>query len=362
MSGKAKRTGVFGQETYDRAVLPTWMKRDLRDVIDMAVALGWIIHISTADAVTITSPNERKKYHFSPSGRTSIPLTRVRKDLFKHGDPAKVETLERATKVAQQGDREKARQMVEELPYTGDPGTVVDHTAEDEKAREDEQRRRAEAQQKKETSVTEDKPERTLVSKRPMIAKGGKSHGYESKTTIERHWSDGSIDYECAQGCGYTSDERTAVSRHVAGKHNKGKGTQPMPPRFAADVSGATRYKPRESRIAALAEVIERMMMTDTQDPKEIARTALTWVHEQTRDQTEHAIEAEPLTPEETLNKIRMLLDDGTMGEALKRIEDLETRAVAAEERASKAKADLTAFVSLAQDLAGDDEPKGKAS
>ena len=93
-------------------------------------------------------------------------------------------------------------------------------------------------------------------------------------------------------------------------------------------------------------------------DPHVIAREALTWVHEQSHHDTEHAAEREEMTPEETLARIRLLLDDGSysrlhqmVDEQAQQIVALENRAEQAERKAAEAMDTLQAFRELAAEL-----------
>jgi len=147
-------------------------------------------------------------------------------------------------------------------------------------------------------------------------------------------------------------------------------GLRERPATFASEVPEARQYAPRQSRIDALAEVIQALLDGGEKDAGSIAREALTWVHEQSKNRTEFAEEREPQSPEETLNRIRTLLDDGTMLAAQQRMASMEERLLAAEqkaqeaeaarqaadERAEQARSTLRTFMDLAREYAEDDE------
>lgn len=205
---------------------------------------------------------------------------------------------------------------------------------------------------------------RHIVSEGPMRAKAGDRSAYDSEVTIQRLWSDGTKDYKCVK-CDYWSTQRQSVAAHNARKHPG--VTSPRPATYQAVVTDATVYAPRQTRIDALAQVIEEALTAAMQDggkldSAQIAKTALTWVHDQHRKGTEFSEDVEPRTPDEVLNRIRTLLDDGTRLRETQRLSELETRVLEAEERAEQAekradqaRSTLRAFMDLASELSAED-------
>jgi len=323
---------LYDSETFDKSLIPNHFKTEVREVMEVAVLLGWKLHVTGNQSVTIISPQEEKKYHFS-SRRNSGPLTRIRKDVVKFADPDKLvaaEILKRSgpdSAIAQSaadilGNMEDGKSVIDARPTKAEVPTP----------------RRSESEQPKEA---------TVVSEKPMLAKSSHGKGYESKTTFERKWSDGSVDYRCMfRGCEQTSHERRSISRHYANVHSK--GVAPRPADFKTDVPGATPYAPRKARIEALAAVIEGMLAEDGDlTPEDLARASLMWVHEQSKRGTEHAEEREPMSAEDTLTRIRSLLDDGSRLAERQKMEALEQRLhdaeVLAAEQAEQAAASLAA-------------------
>jgi hypothetical protein len=368
-------------QEFDPTVIPSYLKRDVRQTIEVAMALGWVMHISSAQSVTIISPDEKKRYHFSSSGRTSTPMNRVRRDIVKYADPAKLQAAYEAKDLFTKQNRDLAGLAMSLLPAPGEPGTVVDHRPDLEaeakrKAQEKDEanrrriaaRREAEAAQRTleaqdskpqpkpeagatqttQTEASGSESEPTIVKQEPMMAKASQGRAYPSKVAIERHWSDGSIDYKCVD-CDYTTPNRLSIRAHRGNSGHTARGADRSDTRLA-EVPLAATYKPRQTRVEALAEAL-KALLEQGGDPEEIARKALMWVHEQTQNNTRHAVEHEPLTAEDTLARIRMLLDDGTQAQAIlerdQRIETLVEESQKLKDRVEE----LESFIELAQSL-----------
>lgn len=376
MNAPAKTHGLFTESDYDRAILPSHLKSEVREIIEVAVMVGWKMHIASSNAVTIISPGETRKYHFGVNNRASNNLNRIKKDIFKFGDPEKVLLAETAIGAIASRNKTLIRQATANLPHVGDAGTLVDHRPQlEEEARvaaeaaaERAEQREAEKEAakaaakkavptppKKAAEVSQRKSDRHIISSGPMVSKSAEGRGYDSPVIIEQRWSDGSVNYKCAK-CDFTSDKRNGVPGHNARTHGRTGGAKPVV--YEADTSGATIYAPRQTRVEALAKCIADAMAAGATDPQAIAKEALTWVHEQSKKGTAFASEREDMTPEDTLDRIRVLLDDGTMLRAQQRIEDLEQRTLAAEAKAEAARENLRTFMQLASELATEEEGK----
>lgn len=331
---------LYDHETFDTDLLPGTLKKAEKDAIRAAVMLGWKVHISGRQTCTLVPPDgqpQSKRFHFGVSGKR-INLTRMKRDIIKYADPELLRAVEE-------------EDVTVTVPMLGDPGTVVDDRPESDtsptKADIEREERRARSQ-----TVNDPRPARHIVDQRPMLAarghsSNGKSSAYYSDTTIERRWSDRSVDYACAaEGCDYTSDSRTSPSRHYAATHSRTDGKVPQRSSFRAEVPerAVYDYQPRDARVDALAEAISELMAQGGRSPREIAEAALKWVHEQRH--THLSADHEPLTPEEQIARIKTILDDGTMfnldqqtREQADRIAELEGKVVEAEARAEQAEA-----------------------
>jgi len=350
---------LYTDETFDKSLIPNHFKTDVRELIEVAAAVGWKVHITGAQSVTIIAPGERKKYHFGR--RSSNSLNRVRRDIIRFGDPEKVVVMSALarTEPGSITDDSVMRAAAAMIPTLGQEGTIEDD--------------RPEAEVEDDVHTVN---EPVVVSQKPMVAKAREGLAYDSPTTIERKWSDGSRDYKCI-ACDYTSANRGSVPAH----HGKAHPVTVKPSMFKGDVPDATVYRPRQNRIDALAAVLgEAYLSGETPDFGEVAKTALTWVHEQTKNKTHLATEAEPMSAEDALDRIRLMLDDGSQYEARKRMAELEERVVAlaartdeaegratemeakaqaAERRAEQARQTLKAFTDLATELSAGEQEAG---
>jgi hypothetical protein len=163
------------------------------------------------------------------------------------------------------------------------------------------------------------KPERRLVSEEPWMAARSigpdGAHLYPSEAVFQREWSDGSIDYVCAQdGCGWESGNARSVASHFAGAHSRGKGKQPQHEVVAVDPDRS--YTPTQRLVDALAEWLTSQSWDSTD---ELAVLALQWAHDRPDLDPERPGRG-PLHREpegETLAKIRALLgEDPRLAEA----------------------------------------------
>jgi hypothetical protein len=315
-------------ENFDQSVLPGTFKKDLRDIIGVALTLGWKIITSRKQVINLVSPDGEQSERIGVSNANRVDLQRLRRKIVKYADPAM---------------RDAAAEFIETATVSSVLGDVPAKAVMKEAAR----------------GIIDPEPEAHIISEGPMLARGGAGRGYESPTTIERRWSDGSRDYKCTD-CDETSPERLSISRHFANVHSRGKGRQPSPPEFKAEVDAAG-YRPNKRRIEALAEVIADLLREGETDAKVIAEIALTWVHEQ--HGTTLSTEAEPMSPEDTLNRIRALLDDGTFRAQQRRLEELETQVVTItaeaetyKERAHRAYETLRTFTELASEFSEEEE------
>jgi hypothetical protein len=166
---------------------------------------------------------------------------------------------------------------------------------------------------------------RKIVHEGPWLAKlhptraGGKR--YPSHAVIERRWSDGAIDYECADHCGFIRDDPISVSRHYGAAHTRGRGpnqdskrnadTHVLDPNYEA---GPPRGPHHEQRVMKLSVRLQRILReldlrTNCDNPEWIAqRIAERLVPE--RDDVDPTT-GQPLTAEQIIDRIRRMIDQG---------------------------------------------------
>lgn len=309
-----------GQDGKD--AIPANFNKETVEIVEMALLVGWKLHITGEGSMTIIAPDGIHKHHFTPR-RNSKNRNQILKSVARYSDPALMAIAFSADHLPDA--------VVNILPTVDTPGSVIMSRP------EDEPKVTPAVMPKRRHEFSTEPKEATIVSEKPMVAKAGESRGYTSVTTIERKWSDGSMDYVCAyDGCDFASPNRKAPSGHYAATHTRDKGTAKQPESFRALVPNAHPYAPREGRIRALAELISELM-GDERSPEDIARVALTWVHEQSRKGTELSVEREEMSAEDMLHRIRLLLDDGRFVAMQQEVEALTTRLTESEAKIREA-------------------------
>ena len=294
--------------------LPDGFKQDIKALVAYAVAVGWRLTVTSNAGMTIVSPDENKKLHFS-NRRSSGPLQRLRRTIDKYADPGRVEYMHNIMS-SDLTDDQYIEMMSPLLADSNIEFATPDQEEEPVKKRKAAPRpaaaKKVEEIDKKATEQAT--PERTLVSEKPMLARAHEGRAYESRVAIERTWSDGTVDYKCTL-CDYTG-ERLSVrghwQKHVRAGEVEASGPGGRGPEFQADVPLAAKYSPRMSRVEALAEWLASAYVPGEEpDFTLLARDALTWVHEQSAQGTALAAEREELSSDDILNRIRVLLDQG---------------------------------------------------
>lgn len=341
---------MYDKDAYNPDLIPKIYKKEVRDLIGMAVMIGWKMHVTSAQGITIIAPGDPspKKFHFGINGRATHSLTRLHKDITKYGDP-RLLALGMETK----NGNVPVEVAMNMFPMPGKEGTVEFHRPEDEPVEEPKQAH--------------------VVSEKPMLAKASAGRAYDSSIAVERKWSDGSKDYKCVQ-CEYTSPHRLSVRGHYQ-IHAKQTGKSERGPVYKAEVPEAVTYAPNKNRVAALAAYLlerlgEGLGIDGDDDVMDVARMTLTWVHSQSKSGTPLAAEREELDDSDVLNRIRALLDQGTYLKLQEQVRDMEERlavmstkveqaeqfAMEQQKRADSARENLKAFTELANELSADRE------
>jgi predicted RNA binding protein YcfA (HicA-like mRNA interferase family) len=167
------------------------------------------------------------------------------------------------------------------------------------------------------TAITGPKPEtRELVSTRPWLAR--KKHGpiggerYESEAVVENRYSDGSVEYVCAFGCGYSNPNPKGVAVHYGRSHTMkgevapaGEGPRHVDVTYT-EPSFHRAYNPQERLVKALTSWLEENWTAEL-DMDEVATMFLTWAHE--RPDLEHVErDVTAYTDEEMVQRIRAIV------------------------------------------------------
>jgi hypothetical protein len=335
---------TYDHTTFTMDVVPKGFTEEMRTLVRFAVSHGWRVRPQGLRIVML-SVTGNKSITLSASGR-NVPIRRHTRMIEQYGSPL-VKPPDRKAPIEQSAKALADRMNLDE-----------------ETAR---QRQTREAMQKIVAASTKTPPAPktktvTLVSEEPMIAHRGQGVGYPSTTTIERKWSDGSIDYACAKdGCDFVSTVRHGPRSHwqVHIREDEANRTNvDLIPKVDTEPHEPI-YRPRQHRVAALAAALKELLQDgldwDNLDAaaETLAQRALVWTHEQTGGSMSE--EREPMTAEEVLVRIRSLVDNGAYASQADKIRELEAdnlelaARVEEAERVAKALDDeLDAFASLA--------------
>lgn len=214
----------------------------------------------------------------------------------------------------------------------------------------------------------------TIMSVAPFLARGGLDAAtgveylYESDLILERQWSDGSVDYQCAKCLDYTSGKPLGVTGHNARKHGKAKTKNPrltVVKRSDAEPIYDTAVKRLTTEIEKALDAIKETGKSFS--AQELARVMVTARRE--RGAVLHE-DPDPITPEEIIARVRALVvpEFVTYREEMTalldsvRAEAEQQRQTAADEmrRRQRAEDTLHALVSLAREaeteVSGDSE------
>lgn len=156
---------------------------------------------------------------------------------------------------------------------------------------------------------------RTVVSSGPWSAhRNPSSRGgtkYPSRAVVERHWSDGTVDYACAyEGCDYASEVARSVASHYGAAHRDAPAGPPVglvPAEDYTEPITERTYQPTDRLVDALVAYLSGLDL-DVATPMSLALSFLTWAHE--RPDLEHSTRpgGRELTDAEILDRIRGLV------------------------------------------------------
>jgi hypothetical protein len=164
-----------------------------------------------------------------------------------------------------------------------------------------------------------------LVSETPwMVRRGGHEGGagrmYESHSVIHRVWSDGVEDYRC-RFCEYNSDNPRGVAGH-ASRTKKGHPASTAPPEDLR----VNEYVPTEIKrplsgirrlTSELIHAFDGIAGWEGMEREELAHTLAEHVYAARPDREP----AEPLTPEQIIRRITLMVDAGRLAEMHQQVE-----------------------------------------
>lgn len=359
-------------EALDRAQMIKTFGKDAADFVEDAVLLGWKVLVnSTGTSITLKPYDDSaKRIHLSSRNRTKGGLRKHIRVLVKYADPARVSGVSKALE-DKNLSREARTQVLTIMSKTLGEVAEVEHMQSEPPK---ERFVKPEVEKVQQQAAKKVQQERHIVSERPHLMHKRLGKSYPSKTTIERRWSDGVIDYVCAvPTCGMVSDNHLSFrGAHWAMHVRKGEGqpfdikeTQavvddPSYTEHAWTRKAALRAQRREALIALLKQI-----NFQTLDVEVLADQVIEFYAPREGD----ADDKGPLTDTQVLDRIRSLVDRGMYAEQEKAIRErdqqieelssyadqqmatLRKEALEAEQRAIKAESTMQALRELVADM-----------
>ena len=192
-----------------------------------------------------------------------------------------------------------------------------------------------------------------VKDRRPRIAKNNTTAGHPSHAVDVLTLVDGHTAYGCRwPGCDWRDPSPKSVAMHYAAVHAEGRT------RLAATMHDPTLAQTpvdhrRDSRIARLAAELEQAWSTVMKDglpsPSKLAEAIVDARISRAEDDAERA--AEPLTAEQVLDRIAVLVDRGRTAELTDRVAELEAALAARTVELTEALGNLGALVDLVEGL-----------
>lgn len=305
----------------DVSALPKSSSKEMLRITEAALALDWSVAISRQGVVALTAPPPNQGIRHTMRPNQKIDVQRIVRSVITNGNQVKAGALRQAMAGEDDGFLPKGASDAIAQMFTDIGAGERSHIAEADEPIEPTGPTKAQAKRAR--------VPRHIVSKQPMMAKASEGRAYQSKIADERHYSDGTIDYKCVL-CEYTSENRLSIRGHRQKHVNSGEVAKLERDAragevFEADVPNAATYNPRQTRIKALAAVLESFIANGG-DPEEVALQALVWIHQQSKSNTEHAEsrEREAFTSDEILEQVRNLVGGGINAQQTAQIAELE--------------------------------------
>lgn len=325
--------------------------REAAEFIEVAASLGWkVVFNNTGTSITVVSYDERKRLHLSSRNKGGGLFRKYSKTLAKFAEPDRAGTVIALSETDLPHEvKREVNLMLGAIELNREDGAVV-----------------LPEEPKKERFVPTPaavaervKDKRHIVSERPAMMhlrpgtdkRPGKS--YPSLTTIERRWSDGSIDYACAvPTCGETSENRLAFRGPHWAMHVRKGEAEPVDDdksrRGAVDDPSYTesaysrKQSLKEKRRRELSELLKGINLAEISE-EDLADQIMEYLESQMGGGGGGPLE--PLTPEQIIDRIRTLVDTGTYSEQEQAIRErdqqIEELMAYAEERETALQTDL---------------------
>ena len=327
-------------DAFDIAAVRSRLSKAAVDVLETAQDLGWTLEWASRkqQAIALRSGFDDRKLLVPIASINANRLRSLSTQIARHTDPEVLKDAASLTRLAQKNRREGKIPLTFDIASDNDVATKrggmpLSATVEralnrarltlDEEADAKIVRKNNDDDEQVAELVAAER--RTLVSESPwMVRKGGREGGhgtmYESHSVIHRVWSDGTEDYRC-RFCPYESDNPRGVAGH-ASRTKDGHPSAATPPEDRrVNEYHATEIKRPLSGVRRLTT--ELTMALDglddwpTMSREELARTLAEHVYAMRPDREPAA----PLTPEQILHRITLMVDAGRLAEMHQQVE-----------------------------------------
>lgn len=361
---------------------------DAADFIEHAAALGWrVLFNSTGTSITLIPYDDGpKRIHLSARNKNRGALRKHIKTLIRHGDPKALKMAESLVASDFPEDAKSQFLKVMGAETLNETGVQVQEPEEKPTPKRARKPEKAAPEKPTEAEVPVPTPAVMATSKKRIINEtpalmhytlgqnGGKS--YPSQTTLERHYSDGSTEYVCVC-CQAVSENRRAFGGAHWAMHVRKNEAKPVDddqnrknliddPSYT-EPAWTRKADLRAKRIAELTSLLNDLDF-DGLTNEEIAEKVMDFLGDNGMGGGGGG-SAAPLTAEETLDRIRTMIDRGTYAaqeqaiyEREKQLDDLtqyaeareqelQEKLLVAEQRAVKAESTMSAFIELVQEI-----------
>lgn len=326
-------------DTFEIAAIRSRISKQAVEVLETAEDLGWKLEWASAkkQAISLRSGYDDRKLLLPMTSINANRLRSLKTQIVRHADPEKVADAADLTRLSQRN------RSAGKIPLTFDIASDNDVTTQRggqpmspaveralNRARlaiDEEDAAKAAAAEPIPVARPDDyvPADVTVVSETPwMVRKGGHEGGhgtmYESHSVIHRVWSDGREDYRC-RFCPYESENPRGVAGH-ASRTKEGHPTA----KVAAEMRRVNEYQPTEIKrplsgirrlTTELVHALDGMADWCDMSREDLARTLAEHVYAARPDREPAA----PLTPEQIIHRITLMVDAGRLAEMHQQVE-----------------------------------------
>jgi len=339
-------------DTFDIAAVRSRISKQALAVLETAEDLGWALEWASQkkQAISLRSTHDDHKLMFPLSSINANRLRSLKTQIARHSDPERLRDAADLTRLADRNRREGKIPLTFDIASNNAVTTIREGfplSAGVERALN-----RARLAVEEEKNVKTEPPTATPVSESPwMVRKGGKDGGtgrmYESHSVIHRVWSDGFEDYKC-RFCDYVNVNPRGVAGHAA-RTKVGHPAADAPP----ELHTVNEYEPTDikhpnsgvrrltSELTSALDSLPEGWCDGEFDAADVARTLAEHVYAMRPDRPP----TEPLTAEQIVHRIALMVDTGRLAEMHQQVE----RTAAALVEATDARNRLTDEVIAAQ-------------